>query len=513
MGFMRLSARAMAFVLFCLPLALAGCGGASPGPEATPTATPAAAPASPLDELPPPPTDELPPGLRESVGSTFTGDLDELLKKRFIRIGVTFNRTHYFIDKGVQRGVVYDYGRFLEDQINAKFATGNIKVFVVFVPLPREQLLRALLDGKVDLVAAQVKVRPELERVVDFTNPTRKDVNEIVVTAKGQPALTSVEDLSGREVFVRRSSGYRQSLLDLNAALKAKGKPPVDIQDAPENLEDDDLLEMVNAGLIPATMADSYIARFWAKVFPDMVVQEAVPVRTGGVLAVAIRKNSPQLREGLNRFMATYGLDTAFGQKIERRYLVSTKYTKSATSEAERKKFLALVDLFRKYGKQYDMDFLLMAAQGFQESLLNQDARSPVGAIGVMQIMPPTGAELNVGDITQLEPNINAGVKYMRFLIDQFFKNEPMTSLDKGLFAFAAYNAGPGRVIQLRKEAAKKGFDPNVWFGNVEVIASERIGRETVTYVSNIYKYYVAYKLMMEENQRREAAKATINKK
>jgi membrane-bound lytic murein transglycosylase MltF len=205
-------------------------------------------------------------------------------------------------------------------------------------------------------------------------------------------------------------------------------------------------------------------------------------------------------------------LGTAFGNQIERKYLVSTKYTKSATSEAERKKFQAVLDLFRKYGKQYDMDYLLMAAQGYQESGLNHDARSPVGAIGIMQVMPDTGAELKVGDITQLDANINAGVKYMRFMIDQYFKDEPMTMLDKGLFAFAAYNAGPGRVRQLRREAAKRGFDPNVWFGNVEVIASERIGRETVTYVSNIYKYYIAYKLVMQENERRNAAKATIRK-
>jgi membrane-bound lytic murein transglycosylase MltF len=247
-------------------------------------------------------------------------------------------------------------------------------------------------------------------------------------------------------------------------------------------------------------------------VFPNLTVHENVAVRTGGTLAVAFRKNSPQVAAALNKFMANYGLGTSFGNQMEQRYLVSTRYAKNATSEAERKKFLALVELFRKYSDQYNMDFLLMAAQGFQESALNQDAKSPVGAIGIMQIMPATGAELKVGDITQLEANINGGVKYMRFMVDQYFKNEPMNNLDKGLFAFAAYNAGPGRVSQLRKEAEKRGLDPNVWFGNVEQIASERIGRETVTYVSNIYKYYVAYRLVMEQKQRRDAAMASVKK-
>jgi transglycosylase-like protein with SLT domain len=100
--------------------------------------------------------------------------------------------------------------------------------------------------------------------------------------------------------------------------------------------------------------------------------------------------------------------------------------------------------------------------------------------------------ELNVGDITQVEANIHAGLKYFRFMIDQYFKDEPMDKLNQGLFTFAAYNAGPGRIGQLRREAEKRGLDPNVQFGNVEQIASERIGRETVTYVSNIDKHYVA---------------------
>jgi membrane-bound lytic murein transglycosylase MltF len=208
--------------------------------------------------------------------------------------------------------------------------------------------------------------------------------------------------------------------------------------------------------------------------------------------------------------MGNYGLGTAFGNVVERKYLVSTTYAKRAASEQERKTFLRVVQLFRKYSDQYDLDYLLMAAQGYQESQLNQNAKSAVGAIGIMQVMPATGKELNVGDITQLEPNIHAGVKYMRVTADAFFKDEPMDDLNKGLFTFASYNAGPGRIRQLRREAEKAGLDRNLWFGNVEVIAAERIGRETVTYVSNIYKYYVAYRLIVDETERRAKAKAAV---
>ena len=151
-----------------------------------------------------------------------------------------------------------------------------------------------------------------------------------------------------------------------------------------------------------------------------------------------------------------------------------------------------------------------MAAQGYQESQLDQSAKSHVGAIGVMQVMPATGKDLNVGDITQVEPNIHAGVKYFRFMMDEFYKDEPMTELDKGLMTLASYNAGPGRIRQLRRETEKRGLNPNVWFGNVERVVSERVGRETVQYVSNIYKYYVAYRLSMDREAARAKAKSEV---
>jgi len=485
---------------------------ASPAPAAAPAPAPApATPAPPqaTEDIPPPLYESLlPEDLRSLIDTTFTGDADEMVKRRLVRVGVTFNRTFYFIDKGTQRGLAYEYGVHFENKLNEKIKSGNLKVHVVLLPLPRDLLLPALQQGKLDMVVAQLTVTPEREKLVDFTNPTRKDVNEVVVTGPGAPPIGSLFDLSGKEVFVRKSSSYYTSLTDLNAKLKAAGKPPVDIQLASESLEDDDLLEMVNAGLLPAIVVDDYLANFWKKVFPHLSVHNTVAVRTGGVLAIAIRKNSPRMKEGLNTFIAKHGLNSTMGAILSKRYLQSTKFVKDATSDAERKKFLAIIELFRKYGDRYKFDYLMMAAQGYQESRLDQNAKSQVGAIGVMQVMPETGKEQKVGDIHLVEPNVHAGVKYMRFLRNSFFEDQPMTDVDKALFTFAAYNAGPGRVRQLRAEASKRGLDPNVWFGNVERIASERIGRETVTYVSNIYKYYVAYKLLVAESQRKKAAAA-----
>ena len=419
----------------------------------------------------------------------FTGDLDALVARRAIRVGVTFNRTHYFVDQGQERGLTYEVLKAFENDLNADLKTGNLKVHVVIVPMTRDQLYPALASGKIDMVAAMVTVTPEREKLVAFSVPTRTNVSQVVVTGPGAPAIASVDDLAGKDVFVRKGSIYEESLVALNAQLKSRGKPAVVIDQAPDVLEDDDVLEMVNAGLAPITVVDDYLAAFWSQVFTDIKVHQDVTVRTGGNLAVAFRKENPRLREAVNTWLGKHGKGDGFRNVVERRYLKNVKYAKNAAAEAERKKLAAVIELFKKYAKEYDVDYLLMAAQGYQESTLDHTVRSPVGAIGVMQVMPPTGKELKVGDITEIEPNIHAGVKYMRFMIDRYFKDEPMDNLNKALMAFAAYNCGPGRLRQLRRETEKRGLNPNVWFGNVERIASERIGRETVTYVSNIYKY------------------------
>ena len=443
----------------------------------------------------------------------FTGDFDALVKRRSIRAGVTFNRTHYFIDKGQERGLTYEALKLFENDLNTDLKTGNLKVHVVIVPMPRDQLYPALASGKIDMVAAMVTVRPELEKLAAFSEPTRTNVSEVVVTGPGAPPIATADDLAGQEVFVRKGSIYEESLIKLNEQLKTRGKPPAVFVEAPAVLEDDDVLEMVNAGLVPITIVDDYLAEFWSKVFTSIKVHQDVTVRSGGNLAVAFRKENPKLRGVVNTWLKKHGKGDGFRNTIERRYLENTKYAKNAAADAERKKLQAVVELFKKYGAEYDVDYLLMAAQGYQESTLDQGVKSPVGAIGVMQVMPPTGKELNVGDITEVEANVHAGVKYMRFMMDQYYKDDPMDPLNKGLMTFASYNAGPGRIRQLRAETKKRGLDPNVWFGNVERVASERIGRETVTYVSNIYKYYITYRLLTEQVERREAAKAEVAKR
>jgi membrane-bound lytic murein transglycosylase MltF len=442
----------------------------------------------------------------------WTGDFDGMVARRRVRILTPYSRTGYFIDRGQPRGVVAELAASLEDAINAQLKTSRAnRVFVIVRPTSRDELHAALTEGRGDIVAAGLTVTPERAQIVDFTVPLGTGAKEVLVTGPGAAVVGSIDDLSGKQVVVREKSIYFESLTKASDGLKARGKAPIAIKTVPITLEDEDILEMVSAGLIKAAVVDDYVANFWRQLLPGLTVHGDIVFRDGGAVAWAVRKGSPKLLAVLNPFIATHGAGSAFGNVVLKKYLKSTRVVRAATSEAELTKFAALRETFERYGDKYDLDHILMMAQGYQESRLDQSVRSHVGAVGVMQVMPATGKELNVGDIHQVEANIHAGVKYIRFMIDRYYANEPMDRVNKMLFAFASYNAGPGRIRGLRATARQRGLDPNVWFNHVEHIASERIGRETVQYVSNIYKYYVAYQLALEETAERKAIRERVS--
>ncbi len=429
----------------------------------------------------------------------WTGDLDGMVKRRYLRVLVPYSKTLYFVDLGGrQRGISHDFMHEFEAQLNQRLGRKELRVHAVFVPVPRDKLLPWLIEGRGDVVAANLTITPERSAQVAFVTPAARGVKELLVTGPGAPALASLDDLAGREVYVNKATSYYPHLQQLSARLRARGLGAIRIREVPGHFETEDVLEMANAGLAPLVVADSYLARFWAQVLPDIRVREDLVVNEGGDIAFAVRKGSPQLKAALDEFTRSHGQSTAFGNITLRKYLQQTRWARNALAPGELARFERLVGLFSRYGEQYDLDWLLMAAQGYQESQLDHARRSAVGAIGVMQIMPATGKELGVGDISQLEPNIHGGIKYMRRMIDRYFNDPAIAATDRMLFSFAAYNAGPGRVRNLRAEAKSSGLDPNVWFDNVEQVAARRVGRETVQYVSNIYKYYVAYKLVQE---------------
>jgi membrane-bound lytic murein transglycosylase MltF len=508
---LRRGARGPVMLAVALVLA-AGCRG-TPAPPASPA--PAASAASGADEPlePAPEATPLPAGIAPLI-QPFKGDLDGMLERRIIRVLTVQNPLLYFIDRGREVGITCEAIKAFEKQLNDKLGNKVVTVHVIAIAVARDRLIPDLVAGKGDIAAAQLTVTDERKKLVDFSAPLATGVQEVLVTGPAAPPVASLDELSGKELYLRPSSSYAEHVRMLNARFKKEGKAPVTITPAPEVLEDGDILEMVNAGLAPATVVDNFIADLYTQVFPGLRKNSDIASPPGDI-AWAFRKGSPKLAEAVNAFVKGNKQGSLAGNVLINKYLKTTKWVKNARSDEDRRRFVSMAELFKKYSRQYDVDFLLMAAQGYQESGLDQAKRSQVGAIGVMQVMPATARDkaVNIPDIEKLDSNIHAGIKYNRWVVDNFYNDPGITPINRELFAFASYNAGPGRVASLRKEAAKSGLDPDKWFNNVELVAAKRIGRETVTYVSNIYKYYLAYQMMVQTGEARREAKAAAAKR
>ncbi|MGH6940375.1 transglycosylase SLT domain-containing protein [Hypericibacter sp.] len=478
--------------------------------------TPAAFAAMGTDETTAPPESaeqKAVDALIEVALKPWKGDFDGMVQRRMVRVLVTYNRIFYFTDKYRQRGITYDAMKVFEDELNKKLGLKLLdRVHVVFVPVSRDKLISGVDEGIGDIAAANLTITPERLKIVDFSTPFADTVKEILITAPGSPPIATIDDLSGQEVAVRKSSSYYESLMALNERFKAAGKPEVQITLADEDLEDDAIAEMVNAGLFPAMIMDLHKANLWTKIFTKMTVHPDIVLRDGGQIAWAIRKDSPKLMAVINDFVVKHKVGSSATNQLIKRYLGSTKFVNDANAEAERKKFDEMVGLFHKYSDEYHFDWLMMIAQGYQESGLNQAARNPSGAVGIMQVLPTTAAgnPINIPDITIADRNIEAGVKYMRFMVDQYFDDPAINEVNRHLFAFAGYNCGPNRIDRLRKKAAAQGLDPNKWFNNVEVMVAQAVGQETVNYVGNIFKYYIAYKRIEDQRIARDQAKQTL---
>lgn len=433
----------------------------------------------------------------------WTGDYRGMVERRMIRILVPYSRTHYFLDGASERGVVAAMGRELATEVNRREGLRTKLVNVVFLPTPRDRLIPKLVAGRGDIAAGSLAVTESRRALVDFSAPIFRNVNEVVCTGPGAPTIRAVEDLAGQSVYVPASSSYHESLKELNRTFEERGLSPVAIETLDDRLEPDEILEMVHVGLIPATVISHPLAEFWAQVLPELTVHSDVVVATGRDFAWAFRKDSPGLAEVLDQFVTPRRHRTSFGNIIFRRYLQNITWVRNANASADRERYELTKPLFDRYAAQYELDPLMLTALGYQESRLDQRVRSPVGAIGVMQLMPATAASLEVGDVTELEPNIHAGAAYFRLLLD-VFADPGVDRLNQMFFALASYNGGRTRIRRLRRETEEQGLDPNVWFDNVELRSARVIGRENVQYVRNIYKYYLAFRLV--EQRRTERA-------
>ncbi|MFT5500838.1 MAG: membrane-bound lytic murein transglycosylase MltF [Woeseiaceae bacterium] len=449
-----------------------------------------------------PPLEDVWPALSEPR----FGDLDVMIERGEIRVLTTFTLGSYYIDRGRQRGGVFLASKKLEDHAREKLGPDARQLKVTIIPVRRDQLLPYLNAGFGDVAFANLTITPDRLEAVDFSTPYYDEVREVLVTGPGLGDVQSLDDVMDHEIVVPKATSYFESISDHNDMLRRRALPQIKVTESDPRLEIEDILEMLNAGLLPMTVADDHRLRLWSQVFEGINVHEDIVFRRNGKSALAMRKDSPLLKELLDGFAYENRVGTLFTNMIINQYVEHTGWAKPALEREPFRRLQQLAGLFQTYGERYDFDWLLLASFAYQESGFDQDARSPVGAIGVMQVMPATAADRQVGidDIHELENNVHAGTKYLAFLRGRYFSDAEMDLTERMLFTMAAYNAGPARINRLRKVAEERGLDPNIWFNNVELIVAANVGREPVDYVGNIYRYYIAYKRAMDALEGRE---------
>ena len=439
------------------------------------------------------------------------GDWAKIYQRRILRVLVPYSRTFFYTENGRTRGISADLLAELERYLNKTLKTGHRPLTVLAIPVERDELFSGLLAGYGDVALGNLTITPQRQSQVDFVATTRSGQNEILVANHNAPALADERDLAHRMLAVRRSSSYYASIEKLNSRLVKSGRPRAEAWIVPESLEDEDILDMLNAGLMDYAVMDEWKAQLWLGAYPDIHLYPQIILRQDVQTGWAIRKDSPQLASIL----------AGFRQQVKKEHLLELKFAEyqqriarqgAVKVDSDWQKVEVARQLFMHYGTRYGFDHLMLLAQGYQESRLDQQLRSGVGAIGVMQLMPDTGKAMGVGNIAELEPNIHAGVKYLRQLHDSYFNEPQISKQDQVLFSFAAYNAGPTAINRMRQKSRSRGLDPNRWFGQVEMVTGRELGLEPVRYVRNILKYYVAYQQLFLRRQARNLAKERLGR-
>ncbi|MCG7495295.1 lytic transglycosylase F [Vibrio sp. Of7-15] len=436
----------------------------------------------------------------------YLGDLDDLKEKQVLRVLVAADLGFYYIKDGEPKGIIAELLQHFENHLKKNKQPLKIQI----IPVERDQLLGALEAGFGDMSVANLTITPQRLKSVDFSQPVIKNIMEYVVTHINRSEIKTLADFSGKEVWVRPSSSYFESLQNLNKTLSEQGLAPIQVNFIEETLQDYELLEMVNRQIIPATVIDSHKADFWLKVMPDLLVHRGAPIRSGGEIAWSLRKNSPQLKQLVNDYIHTIKQGTLLGNIIYKKYLKNTSWLKTAISPEKVDRFEQLSPVFNQYANKYQFDWLMISAQAFQESRFDNSSISSKGAVGIMQVLPTTAKEpyVNIPNIYKLENNVHAGVRYLRFILDRYFTDEEISIDNRMYFALAAYNAGPAKIRKMRRLAKEYGYDDKIWFNNVEMMARKYISREPVNYVNNISRYYVIYKQISQLHQMRKERNA-----
>jgi len=448
------------------------------------------------------PSEEAPLVLR--VTQPDTSDWPAIERRGLLRVLVPRDRTNFFFAEGRLRGMEYELVHEFERSLARETSGTRPQIDVAYVPVAFDRLIPALVEGLGDIAAGGLSITAEREQQVAFSVPYLSNVAEIVVAARNAAPLASLESLSGELVVVGAGSSYLGSLEHLNQQLVSRGLAPARIETPGRGLATEDMLELVHTGAFPYTVADQHVAELWSGVLGGLRLEPQVQLATGGRLAWAVRRENPGLKSVLDAFLVSNGKGTRTGNVLFQRYFKDTQWIEAPDLDLSSGALGAILEPLKRSAAQHGFDWRLIAAQAYQESRLDPQARSRSGAIGLMQLLPSTAKDMGFTDVSKPEDNLEAGVRYMAWLRDTYFSDPALDEAARVDFALAAYNAGPGRVRRWRREAPELGIDPGRWFGGVENLALERVGFEPVRYVTNINKYYVILVRLLDERARRD---------
>ncbi len=436
-----------------------------------------------------------------------TDDFDRIRERGTIRILVPYSRTFFHIDHGRQRGVTHEVGIAFERWLNTRYSRQgkNLRWHVMFIPVSRDQLLPSLVRGVGDIAAGGLVEgdRARFSEQVVTASASFRAAPVLVSGPAGEP-IASLDGLSGKEVAVPALNSDFWELVALSRGFSERGLAPIRLVPLAEGIEPEELLALVNAGRLAAAVVDRRVARAWQPTLGRIAIQENVDFDWGGRYAWAARQSNPELRRVLAEFFTEHQRAPRMKQAFDGDDGEARQFLRESVSAEELRNFRRLNRAFIASARRYDLDPLMLMAQAFHESQFDQRARSNRGAVGVMQVLPSTAADPNVrvsGVRSSAEQNVEAASKYLRFLADTYLDDPALTPDNRMFMLLAAYNAGPGNLQKVRRMARENGLDPDRWFGHVEQMAARALGRETLDYVNNVYKYYVAYSFARDREE------------
>ena len=426
-----------------------------------------------------------------------TDDLPAMIDRRTVRVLTTYSLSSFFVVEGQGHGFEYSLAKEYERFLNRGYTRRDLHTVIEYIPVPEALLVPCLLRGIGDIIAAGRSINHKPDPGTRYTEPYLTDVHHVFVTHKDAPAIKTLEDLSDRQIIIRPIRHHLETILKVNEQLGQKRLPPIRLVRAHTYLTAEDMLELINAGIFELSIVENHIADTWATVMPNVRISNHLLAEQRSSVAWLVRAENPMLRESLNRFLERYRKGTLHGNIYFDRYFNNIRWIKNPLAPTEQERFAAFAPLFKKYGQQYGIDWMLLVAIAFQESGLDPKVRSHAGAVGLMQVLPSTASDkrIQIQNIEDIENNIHAGTKYLALLRDTYFKDLKDFPSTQMRFSLAAYNAGPLKINRSRKAALKMGFDPNRWFQHGEFAALKYIGQEPVRFVSNVNKYYLAYTL------------------